>query len=217
MAQRIPQVHQCPRFEQRIHALRAAIHRSDMERRPSRRGIYPIGDPAYNRMLVIISARRINGQTIRESSDVIRRRRKVDEPREQRILRRGRLRRGPSPQRTRRVGWLALGVGDDDLCGHRVARRRSQPDDVRERSADRLEVRIDSGRRGGGTRRSRQFATQWCTDQAAHLLDGELRFGEEIAEFGEGTLSKKEKPCFTLSGIMGERGTFFFLFFFVWR
>jgi hypothetical protein len=180
-------MHQCPRFEQRIHALRTSINRSDMKRRPPRCGIHPVDDPACNSVLLILSARCISRQTIGEPFDVIRGRRKVDEPREQSTLRRGCLCCGPRPRCTR-VGWLVLGAGHDDR-GHRVTRGGSQPNNVRERPADRFEVRIDSGR-ARGARRSREFATQWCNDQSAHLLDGELGFGEEVAEFGEGTLLK---------------------------
>jgi hypothetical protein len=79
VAQRIPQVHQRPRFEQRIHTLRAAVNRSDVQRRPSRSGIDPVDDPAHDGVVpLILAARRIGRQTIREPRGVIRSRREMD-------------------------------------------------------------------------------------------------------------------------------------------
>ena len=212
MAQRIPQVHQRPGFEQCIHALRAAIDRGDVERRPSRRRVDPVHDPTHDNVLFFSAARRrIRGQTIREPSGIVRRRRQVDEPRKQRTLHRGHLRRGPRPRRARvrRLGPVlvlilvlgGVGVGNDDGGWHRlvvvmvVATRggRTQPNDARKRCADRLEVRVDRRGRGRGAGSPRELAAQWCAYEGAHLLDGEFWFGEEVAEFREGTLSNKKK------------------------
>ena len=70
---------------------------------------------------------------------------------------------------------------------------RTQPNDARERCADRLEVRVDCRGRGRGAGSPRELAAQWCAYEGAHLLDGEFWFGEEVAEFREGALSKKRK------------------------
>lgn len=78
---------------------------------------------------------------------IVRRCREVDEPREQREMSRGRFRGGPCP-RGAGVRWFVLCVRDGDV-GDLVARGRTQSDDVRERVADHLQVRID-GRRGSG-------------------------------------------------------------------
>lgn len=73
-----------------------------------------------------------------------------------------------------------MGVGDDD-CGGCVTRGGSQPDNVPECIADRLEVHVDGGC-GCAPRYSRQLSTQRRTYEFAHTLSGEFRLGEEIAE-----------------------------------
>ena len=122
---------------------------------------------------------------MREPIDIIRCGREVHEPRDQRALGRSCLRGGPRP-RSACVRQFVLCVGYDDRGG-RVTRGRSQPDDVRERAADRLEVRID-GRCACAARYGRELAAQRCTHQAAHALGGEFGLGEEIAELGQRAL-----------------------------
>lgn len=84
---------------------------------------------------------------------------------------------------------FVLCVGDDD-GGDLVARSRTQPDDARECSADRFEVRVDGWRRCR-EHHAGELAAQWCTHQAAHLLGGEFGFGKEVAELRQGALPKK--------------------------
>lgn len=95
VAQRIPEVHQRPRFEQCVYALRTAINRSHVKRRSSRRGVDPIDKSSRNHVLIVLSLRVIRGQTMAEPIYVIRRCREVDEPREQCVMGRGCLRAGP--------------------------------------------------------------------------------------------------------------------------
>jgi len=184
-----------------MHALRTAINRRHVKRRPPRRRIDPIDDPARDRVLVVLSMMRpirvsaSSGQAMLERANVVRRRCEVHEPREQRTLRRGRLCSGPRPRGASCVWWVALlrVVGDDDgrgwawSWGRRVAHGRGQPNDLRERVADRFEVRVNSGRVRRAWR-ARQLAAEWCADEAAHLLGRELGFGEEVAELRQRAL-----------------------------
>ena len=160
------------------------VDRSHVERRPSRRGVYPIDYPAHDRALVLRIFFTI-GQTMREHIDIVRRGREVHEPREQRALGRSYLRGGPCP-RSGGVRYSIFRVGDDDRGG-RVARGGSQPDDVRERVADRLKARIDGGR-PRAARYARELAAQRSTYEVAHRLGGELGLGEEVAELGQRAL-----------------------------
>ncbi len=59
-----------------MYTMRTTIHRGHVERRPSRRGIYPIDDPAHNRALLSVS-----GQTMQEPIDIIRCGREMHKPR----------------------------------------------------------------------------------------------------------------------------------------
>ena len=93
---------------------------------------------------------------MREPVHVIRGCREVDEPREQRAMCRGGFCGGPCP-RCPGVRWLVLCIRDGDRGGL-LARGITQPDDVQERAADRLEVQVD-GRCGRSARRARELAT----------------------------------------------------------
>ena len=64
-----------------MYTMRTAINRSHVERRPSRRWIYPIDDPAHDRVLLLFM-RSISGQTMQEPIDIIRCSREVHKPRE---------------------------------------------------------------------------------------------------------------------------------------
>lgn len=122
---------------------------------------------------------------MREPIDIIRCGREVYEPREQRALGRSCLRSSPRPW-SGGIRYFVLCAGDDGRGG-RVTRGGSQPDDVRERVADRLEVRIDCGR-SRAARRAREFAAQRGTHEVAHRLGGELGLGEEIAKLCQRSL-----------------------------
>lgn len=101
---------------------------------------------------------------------------------------RGRFRGGPCP-RGAGVRRFILCVRDGDVRDL-VARRRTQSDDVRERAADHLQVRID-GRRGGGMCCASELTAQRCANHAAHLLGGEFGFGKEVAELRQRALPTK--------------------------
>src|SRR5216684_6152192 len=79
-----------------------------------------------------------------------------------------------------------LCVGDDD-GGCWITCRGSQPDDMPKGAADRLKVRIDSGR-ACATWYTRQLAAQWFAYEFAHALGGEFGLGQEVAELCQCTL-----------------------------
>jgi len=79
-----------------------------------------------------------------------------------------------------------------------VALGRGQLDELRERVTDRLEVRIDGGRRRRAWR-ARQLAAERCADQAAYLFGRELRFGEEVAELRQRALPTKRRSFVLVS------------------
>lgn len=64
-----------------MNTMRTAIYRSHVERRPSRRRVYPIDNPAHDRGLLLVM-RSVSGQTMQEPIDIIRCGREVHKPRE---------------------------------------------------------------------------------------------------------------------------------------
>lgn len=74
-----------------------------------------------------------------------------------------------------------------------------------ERVADRLEVHIDGGCATCAARYSRQLATQRCTYEFAHVLSGEFRLGEEIAELCQRALPNEECSFGIRCGVVALR------------
>ena len=148
MPQRVADVHERPRLEQRARRAHRPVERCSVQWGPPGRGVRAVREPAADREGPTLVRVRVgagvgvDGEGEGERFGVVARNGEVDEEGEERALGRRCLRRGPAPGRGRLVGFLVVRVDAvyEDARGAHCGGGRGEADDLREEALEVVEA-----------------------------------------------------------------------------